>query len=62
MLIQQILTPSTGDPMQKRMMYLLPVVFTFMFLKFPSGLVLYWLVNNVFSILQQVYTLKTQKA
>ncbi|MCX7770527.1 MAG: membrane protein insertase YidC [Proteobacteria bacterium] len=62
MLIQQILTPSSGDPTQKKMMYILPVVFTFMFLKFPSGLVLYWLVNNVFSILQQVYTLKTQKA
>lgn len=62
MLIQQIMTPSSGDPMQKRMMYILPVIFTFMFLKFPSGLVLYWLVNNIFSILQQVYTLKTQKA
>lgn len=62
MLIQQIMTPSTGDPTQKKMMYLLPVVFTFMFLKFPSGLVLYWLVNNVFSIFQQMYTLKAQKA
>lgn len=62
MLIQQVMTPSTGDPTQKKIMYILPVVFTFMFLKFPSGLVLYWLVNNVFSILQQVYTLKTQKA
>lgn len=62
MLIQQIMTPSSGDPTQKKMMYILPIVFTFMFLKFPSGLVLYWLVNNLFSILQQVYTLKTQKA
>ncbi len=62
MLIQQVMTPSTGDPTQKKMMYILPVVFTFMFLKFPSGLVLYWLVNNIFSIFQQVYTLKTQKA
>jgi YidC/Oxa1 family membrane protein insertase len=61
MLIQQIMTPSTGDPTQKKVMYILPVVFTFMFLKFPSGLVLYWLVNNIFSILQQMYTLKTQK-
>jgi len=62
MLIQQIMTPSTGDPTQKKIMYILPVVFTFMFLKFPSGLVLYWLVNNIFSILQQMYTLKAQKA
>ena len=62
MLIQQVITPSSGDPTQKKIMYILPVVFTFMFLNFPSGLVLYWLVNNIFSILQQVYTLKTQKA
>lgn len=62
MLIQQVMTPSSGDPTQKKLMYILPVVFTFMFLKFPSGLVLYWLVNNLFSILQQAYTLKTQKA
>lgn len=62
MLIQQILTPSSGDPTQKKMMYLLPVVFTFMFLNFPSGLVLYWLVNNVFSIFQQLYTMKKQEA
>lgn len=62
MLIQQVLTPSSGDSTQKRMMYILPVVFTFMFLKFPSGLVIYWLINNVFSIIQQLYTLKTQRA
>lgn len=62
MLLQQMLTPSSGDPTQKKMMYILPVVFTFMFLNFPSGLVLYWLVNNIFSILQQLYTMKSQKA
>lgn len=62
MLIQQVLTPSSGDPTQKKMMYILPVVFTFMFLNFPSGLVLYWLVNNLFSILQQLYTIKKQEA
>jgi len=62
MLIQQILTPSSGDPTQKKMMYILPVVFTFMFLNFPSGLVLYWLINNIFSIFQQLYTVKKQEA
>ncbi|GAB4439382.1 MAG: membrane protein insertase YidC [bacterium] len=62
MLIQQILTPSSGDPTQKKMMYILPIVFTFMFLNFPSGLVLYWLVNNIFSIFQQLYTMKKQEA
>ncbi len=61
MLIQQMLTPSSGDPTQKKMMYILPVVFTFMFLNFPSGLVLYWLINNIFSILQQLYTMKKQE-
>lgn len=60
MLIQQMLTPSSGDVMQKRMMYILPIVFTFMFLKFPAGLVIYWLVNNVFSIVQQLVTMKKQ--
>ncbi len=62
MLIQQILTPSSGDPTQKKMMYIMPVVFTFMFLNFPSGLVLYWLINNIFSIFQQLYTIKKQEA
>lgn len=60
MLIQQMLTPSSGDVVQKRMMYILPVVFTFMFINFPSGLVIYWLVNNVFSIIQQIVTMKKQ--
>ena len=58
MLLQQMITPTSGDPMQKRMMYILPIVFTFMFINFPSGLVIYWLVNNVFSILQQLATMK----
>jgi len=53
MLVQQMMTPSTGDPMQRKMMMLLPVVFTFMFLSFPSGLVIYWLVNNILTIIQQ---------
>ncbi|MCA1906679.1 MAG: membrane protein insertase YidC [Desulfarculus sp.] len=56
MFIQQKLTPTTGDPTQAKMMLLMPVIFTFMFINFPSGLVLYWLVNNVLSIGQQMLT------
>ncbi|MEM9103102.1 MAG: membrane protein insertase YidC [Pseudomonadota bacterium] len=47
-------TPPTQDPMQVKVMQLLPVMMTALFLFFPAGLVLYWLVNNVLSILQQV--------
>ncbi|MGB9712954.1 MAG: membrane protein insertase YidC [Dissulfurimicrobium sp.] len=55
MYLQQKMTPSSLDPTQAKMMQILPVVFTFMFINFPSGLVLYWLVNNLFSIVQQYY-------
>ncbi len=55
MFIQQYLTPTTGDPTQAKMMLMMPVVFTFMFLNFPTGLVIYWLFNNVLSIGQQLY-------
>jgi YidC/Oxa1 family membrane protein insertase len=53
MLVQMKLNPTPPDPMQAKIMMALPVVFTFMFLWFPSGLVLYWVVNNVLSIGQQ---------
>lgn len=53
MIVQQALTPAMGDPVQQKMMMLMPVIFTVMFVNFPSGLVLYWLVNNVLSIAQQ---------
>ncbi len=53
MLVQQAMTPATGDPTQQKMMMLMPLIFTIMFVNFPSGLVLYWLVNNVLSIAQQ---------
>ncbi len=56
MVLQQWMTPSAGDPMQKKMMLLMPVVFTYMFLSFPAGLVLYWLVSNILSIGQQLIT------
>lgn len=55
MFIQQKMTPSTMDPTQAKMFMLMPVVFTFMFLNFPSGLVIYWLVNNLLTILQQYF-------
>ena len=55
MFIQQKMTPSNMDPAQAKMMLMLPVVFTFMFLNFPSGLVLYWLMNNILTISQQMY-------
>lgn len=61
MFIQQKMTPSQMDPIQQKMMLALPVVFTFMFLSFPSGLVLYWLVNNILTIGQQMYINKLVK-
>ncbi|WFF41141.1 membrane protein insertase YidC [Salinicola endophyticus] len=53
MLLQQFLNPTPPDPMQAKIMKMLPVVFTFFFLWFPAGLVIYWIVNNSISILQQ---------
>ncbi len=63
MFLQQKLTPSTGPnaAQMKMMMYGMPVVFTFLFLNFPSGLVIYWLVNNLLSIAQQAMMLRTPK-
>lgn len=55
MLAQQKLNPTPLDPIQAKVMMILPIVFTFLFLFFPSGLVLYWVVNNVLSIAQQWY-------
>ncbi len=52
-IVQQRMTPPPPDPMQKRMLQILPIVFTVFSLGFPSGLVLYWLTNNVLSIAQQ---------
>ena len=58
MWLQQKMSPSPGDPSQARIMMLMPVIFTFMFINFPSGLVLYWFVNNLLSIVQQYYVTK----
>ena len=61
MVIQQKMTPSNMDPMQARIFMAMPIIFTFMFLNFPSGLVLYWLVNNILTIIQQAYINKSLK-
>src|SRR3989304_5873523 len=53
MLWQQKMTPTVGDPRQARVMLIMPVIFTFMFLEFPTGLVLCWLGNPVLSIALQ---------
>jgi YidC/Oxa1 family membrane protein insertase len=53
MFLQQKMTPAPADPTQAKIMMFLPVIFTFMFLNFASGLVLYWFVNNLLSIAQQ---------
>ena len=59
--LQQKLSPQAGDPSQAKMMTFMPVLFTFMFLNFPSGLVLYWLTSSLINfgqqqVLQRVYT------
>ncbi len=56
MVVQQKIMPTTMDPTQAKMMLMLPVFLTFLFLTFPAGLVIYWLTNNVLTILQQVLT------
>ena len=53
MFIQTYITPSTGDPAQRRIFLIMPLVFGFLFKDFPSGLVLYWLVQNILTIIQQ---------
>ncbi len=55
MVIQQKMTPTAGDPAQAKMLLLMPVMFTFLFLNFPSGLVVYWMVNNILTIAHQYY-------
>ncbi len=58
MFLQQKMSPPPGDPMQAKMMMFMPVVFTLIFINFSSGLVLYWLINNILSIAQQYYVTK----
>lgn len=58
MFIQQKMSPPAGDPTQAKMMMMMPIVFTVIFINFSSGLVLYWLVNNIISVAQQYYITK----
>ena len=58
MFIQQRLNPTPPDPVQAKVMMFLPVFFTFLFSSFPAGLVLYWIVNNSLSILQQWHIMR----
>ncbi|WP_339547076.1 membrane protein insertase YidC [Pseudomonas sp. RA_35y_Pfl2_P32] len=62
MFIQQQLNPTPPDPMQAKVMKLMPIIFTFFFLWFPAGLVLYWVVNNCLSIAQQWYITRKVEA
>ena len=65
MFIQQKITPNTMDPTQAKIMLILPIGMTFLFINFPAGLVLYWLTNNTLTITQQLVTdrfLLTDKA
>jgi YidC/Oxa1 family membrane protein insertase len=61
MFLQQWMTPSAGDPNQRKMMLLMPLLFTFMFVSFPAGLTVYWTVNNVLSIVQQHWINRAEK-
>lgn len=58
MYVMQLMSPAVGDPMQQRMMRMMPIMFTVLFLFFPAGLVLYWLVNNVLSMAQQWWVMR----
>ncbi len=62
MFFQQKMMTATTDPAQAKLMYIMPVVFTFMFWGFPSGLVLYWLTNSIVSMIEQYVILKRQPA
>ena len=59
MFLQIFLNPKPADPTQAKVMYIMPVVFSVMFFIFAAGLVLYWLTNNILSILQQWWINKT---
>jgi YidC/Oxa1 family membrane protein insertase len=60
MVLQQKMTPTAADPAQAKIFMLMPIMFTFLFLNFPSGLVLYWMVTNILSIAHQYYMNKMQ--
>ena len=61
MFIQTWMTPSAGDPNQRKIMLMMPLMFTFMFVSFPAGLTVYWLVNNILTIAQQYWINRMNK-
>ncbi len=61
MILQQKMTPTAMDPMQAKIMMMMPIVFTFLFITFPAGLVIYWTINNILTISQQYYIYKIAK-
>jgi YidC/Oxa1 family membrane protein insertase len=61
MFLQQKMTPTVGDPTQAKIMQFMPLIFLFFFLNAPAGLVIYWLMNNVLSIVQQVYVNRSRR-
>jgi YidC/Oxa1 family membrane protein insertase len=62
MLVQQRVSGASTDPTQRQMMYMMPIVFTIMFMKFPAGLVLYWLIQNLFGLAVQASIARKHKA
>jgi YidC/Oxa1 family membrane protein insertase len=62
MFVQTRLNPQPADPVQAKVMLMMPIMFSVFFLFFPAGLVLYWVVQNLLSILQQWYINKTLAA
>lgn len=62
MFLQQKMTAVTSDPAQKRIMYIMPLLFTFMFWSFPSGLVIYWITNSAISMIEQYFVLKKMQS
>jgi YidC/Oxa1 family membrane protein insertase len=62
MFVQQKMTMSSMDPSQKQIMYIMPIMFTFFFLKMPSGLVIYWLTNSLLTISVQWYLMRRAAA
>ena len=62
MFLQQKINPPPPDPIQAKIFMMLPFIFTFLLATFPSGMVVYWTINNILSIAQQYFLLKKQKA
>lgn len=61
MFLQQKMMSVSSDPTQQSMMYMMPVIFTFMFWGFPSGLVLYWLTNSILTMIEQYYIMRREE-